>query len=663
MEADRVNRLSRLSLARADVVAAATLAAAGAVIAWPVLTGGYLTYLDNPAHLAEVGAAAFEAFNGWSETAFCGFPVSTLHSPLWYGVLSAFTRAGVSPFTLYALFVWLGFVAPPLALYSVARKALTPSVAAVLAFVLLLQRPAIVGIGSAPGGMWTFYIAAAALVVLIDRLARPCRSMRDAAAIASLVGFIVVTHLYAVVPLALIAVIHAWTVMGKRKGGEHGLAPQALAAAAGIPAAAVYWAPLLMARGTSWFEPQNLAGAMVMARLAVPTHALDLVQGHTAGISPGLIAGALPMLALLTAGVAGIAFLGRRRDDAPLYGALTAAVLLTLLVFVTGEFDVKLLGPGSWRMLYFVRLGLALAAIPYLARVSTWPVFRVRFPVWMLPLPVAVALMIAFQAGAPLRAAVPDPAGNEMDEVRALWKWLEENRQEDWGRVYVQDTFEKPRAGVELSQSHVLALTARETGVRQLGATYGVVPYLTARWTPSEFGTLFRGTVRDTGDVVRVVDWMRLANATHVVTSDTSTARTLAVSGQFEDLFAVGRFNVLRAAAIGSEWVAAEGPGVETLWARFETGRYAMRLRGDGSGSVLVRSSYHPFWRFAGPDRIGVNVEDTGLMRLVDLPPGETEVTMTFLPPAWPLLLSAGSWFVIAAVWVFAGPGRKRRKA
>jgi hypothetical protein len=209
----------------------------------------------------------------------------------------------------------------------------------------------------------------------------------------------------------------------------------------------------------------------------------------------------------------------------------------------------------------------------------------------------------------------------------------------------------------------VLALTARETGVHQLGATYGVVPCLTARWTPSEFGTLFRGMVRDTGDVDRVIGWMRVANATHVVTSDTSTARTLADSGQFEELFAAGRFNVFRAGAIESEWVTAEGAGFETLWARFETGRYRMRLRGNGAGSVLVRSSYHPFWRFSGPDRIGLNVDDTGLMRLVELPPGETEVTMTFRPPAWPLLLSACSWIVIAAVWVLAGPRRKRRKA
>ncbi len=38
----------------ADALAVTTLLASGAVIGWPVLGGGYLTYLDNPAHIAEV---------------------------------------------------------------------------------------------------------------------------------------------------------------------------------------------------------------------------------------------------------------------------------------------------------------------------------------------------------------------------------------------------------------------------------------------------------------------------------------------------------------------------------------------------------------------------------------------------------------------------------
>ena len=37
----------------ADLVTVATLLAAGVVVAWPVFTDGYLTYLDNPSHLAE----------------------------------------------------------------------------------------------------------------------------------------------------------------------------------------------------------------------------------------------------------------------------------------------------------------------------------------------------------------------------------------------------------------------------------------------------------------------------------------------------------------------------------------------------------------------------------------------------------------------------------
>jgi hypothetical protein len=639
---------------RADALAVATLLVSGAVVGWPVLGGGYLTYLDNPAHIAEVYAAAFEAFNGWSEIAFCGFPIAALHSPLWYGALSLMAKIGLPVGPLYACCVWLGFVAPAVALYAVARRALAPIPSAALAYLLLVQRPAIVGVGSAFGGMWTFFLSAAGLILLVDRLARECVSIRDMAWIAALVGFIVVTHLYAVVPLMLLALYHSWWVLGSRRGNRDSLVRQAVAGGLGILAAAVYWAPLMLARDATVIVPQNLTAAMISARLAIPTEVLNLINGQFPPFTPLVLLTAAPMIALLGVGTAGVVFMMHRRDNAPVYGLLMAATLLLLLFFLTAEFDTKMLGPGSWRMLYFVRVGLALAAIPALARLvgAGGGAGRRR---WIIAAAVAVAA--AWWFGAPLRAVTPPPSGPEMAEVGRLWEWLEANRSDEWGRVYLQDTFERPRPDVKLSQSHVLALTAYRSGVRQLGATYGVSPYRTALWTTSDFGMVFRRRVGEEGDVERLTDRMWASNATHIVTSDAGTSRLMGTSDVFERLFVAGRFSVFRATAIRNEWASALGAGIEVDSVHFRTGRYRLKIRADRPGDVLVKSSYHPAWRFSGLSPIRVHVEETGLMRLKDLPAGQSEVAITFRRARWPRVLSAWSWFVIIAGLVLTRRG------
>jgi hypothetical protein len=646
------NRSSRA----ADSLAVASLLCTGAVIGWPVIAGGYLTYLDNPAHLAEVYAAAFEARNGWSEVAFCGFPIATLHSPLWYGLLSWLARIGFGS-TPYVCCVWIGLVAPSLALYRVARRSLAPLPAGAVAYLLLVQRPSVVGVGSAAGGMWTFYIAAAALILLVDRVSRPCTSRRDAAEIAALVGLILVTHLYAVVPLALLAAVHAWVVVGSRRGRRAGILRQASAAALGAAAAAAYWAPMVLARGALVIHPQNLDARSIIARLLVPTHVFELLNRHSTPIDAAAAVAALPMVALAAAGVLGVFHLNRRSNDAPLYGAVIAAVLLTVLLFLTSEFEIRLLGPGSWRLLYFVRVGLALAAVPFLVRLTRLCGRRARGTVgwWAGPLLVAVALAVGWWFGAPLRAVVPPAGGTEMADVEALWAWLRAHRTGEWGRVYLQDTFEFPKGDVKLSQSHVLALTSDRTGVYQLGATYGVAPYRTVSWTPSEFGTLFRRFVTDDEEVyeTRVMLWA--VNGTHVVTSYASTERMLESSDDFEVVHRVGRYTVFRAKTVSNEWASAMDPGLEVAVDAFETGRYRMRVFVQRpGGQVLVKSSYHPAWRLtaSGAGTPKLRQEDSGLMRLEGWAVGETSVELDYHPVRWPVAVSLCAWAAIAGLFV-----------
>jgi len=637
----------------ADLAVGASLIASATVIAWPILVGGYFTYLDNPVHMAEVYDAAFEARGGWSEIAFCGFPIHALHSPLWYGLLAHLVRAGLPAAALYAACVWFGYLAPALAMYVVARRRIPPWLAAVPAYLLLVQYPAIVGVGSALGGMWTFSLAVAALILLVDRLSRPAQGCRQTAWIAALVAFILSTHLYAVLPLAIVGVLHAWIGLERRRFGWREVLVQAAAGALGVMAAAWYWMPLALARESLVIRPQNLGAVAVLAQLLLPAHVLELVNGEIPDVTPSLLLRAVPMVALFASAAAGALRLGGRRDDAPLYGALLAAVILVLLVFVTSAFAVKALGPGSWRMLDFTRVGLAFACLPFLERFAqgrSGAVDRLRSGMVG-----AAAVGLSFWFAAPLRAVVPSPHGPEMAEVKGLWEWLSRNRSDDWGRVYLQDTFERPRPEAKLSQSHVLALTARRTGVCQLGAGYGISPFRTVDWTPSEFATLFRRYINDDERVGYVKDMMWGTNATHLVTCDARVGRRLETSAGFDVLHRVGRFVVFRLNEIECRWADPLTAGVEVPSAEFAPGRYRLLVRSSNpSGRVLVKSSYHPHWRATGQPGLKLRAESSGLIGLEGMNAGETEVALDYRPPRWPLGLTILCWIAIAVLAVGA---------
>ncbi len=651
----------------ADLATVAALLTAGVIVAWPFFTDGYLTYLDNPSHLAEAISLANEGRTGWSDIAWCGFPIGVLHSPLWYGLLAWLIRAGVAASCAYSLLAFIGFAAPALSVYAVARRRLPAAGAGALAFLLLVQRPAVVGVGSALGGMWTFYIAAAAVVLLIDRLSRPCRTTRDVAWIAGLSGLVGLTHLFAAVPIVIILVVDlVRSVPAVRGTGEDrrddAPARKLAAWALGAALAARYWLPALVARGETVVHAQNLSFTAALARLAVPTDVLALLNGRFAPVDGRFMLDAVPMLVLVAFGVAGVVLMRRREDDVPLLGAWLAFAVFVLVAVVAPLMGAAFLGPVSWRMIYFVRLGLALAAIPALAALRTT---RVRVPGAAVAAVLVVAAALgALVWGAPLRRAVPPRvSGPEMAEVESLWSWLSVNAQNDRGRVYVQDTFATPPRSAALSRSHVLALTSQRSGVRQLGATYSVAPYRTAEWTRGEGGRLYNLRLDDPREIRELLLLMRHSNAGYLVTSDPTAAEKIATVDVFAEVHRAGRFAVFELVGNASRWVEPLTEGIEAE-SYPQTGegdardasKLVVRYRSarDG-GALLVKSSYHPFWRYDGPGNDGhggvaLRAHDSGLTVVDGLPSGEHEFELVYRQPAWPLWVSLAALVALLAL-------------
>jgi hypothetical protein len=669
---------------RGDVVAVSMLVLAALVVSWPILAGGYLTYADNPAHLAEIHSLASEKGGGWSDIAFCGFPIGTLHSPLWYGSLAALVRLGVPAGALYALALFVGFIAPSIAIYLVCRRYLTPLSAALIAYVFLVQWPSLVGLGSPLAGMWTYFLAIAVFVLLVERLSRGFRRRMDIIRLAILVGLIAITHLFPLVPLAVVGVVHLVRVVMKRSSPAS-LLLQIAAVAAGVIAAAAYWLPMALAFESTTFTPQNLTPAMAFVRLVFPADVVALVKGEGPSLTLRTFVGALPMWALIAGGVSGLFLWKRRKCEIALYGAASSVILAFLVVFAAPATSSRLFGPVSWRLLDFVRAGFALGTIPALmviearvlkpARVPksprasergaspTLPPKSVRAPALVRAHAIVLALVglgLAFWWGAPLRRETPRVESREMAEVRELWRWLEDNRGDDWGRVYIQDTFMTPPESAELAGSHVLSLTAHETGVRQLGPYYGVVPYRTRGWTMGQVGLVYGIRVRGPEDLGEIRRRMILSNATHLIVADPVLGARLDGARELSLLRRIGRFSVFEAEGLTPQWAAPLVNDAMVTVHDYQNGAVEFSVASQRGTTALVKTSYHPFWKLTGPESARLSGDPSGLIQVGGLPAGEHRVTLTYREPRWPVWVSLAGWLLIGG-FALLPPKRLKR--
>ncbi len=622
-------------LSNSDVWMVVLLILSALLVARPLSTGGLALYLDNPPHLAEIHGAAHNAQGGWTDDAWCGFPVGNLHSPLWYAPLVWIARSGVDVDPFYFGAVLLGFLAPALAMYRVARRSLSPAVAGAVALALLIQRPVILGVGSAFGGMWTFYLSAGFFILLVDELART--SWRVPWRPAVLTGLILISHLFPVVPVALLSSLALLIHLARGRLTRVRALALGGGLALGVLAAAWYWLPMLLAGELTRLEPQVLSPGQILARLLVPTDILAMLTNRMPAWSWDTVLGAIPMVLLAGAGVAGAFFMKRRRDDAPLYGLIIAAAVLVVLTLVVTRIDVKILGPVTWRLVYFARIGLAFSALPLLALV---PLSATRPAATMVAL-APIMLLLAYASGLPLVKNTPTVDSRDMADLRRTWSWLAANRQDDWGRVHLQDTFQLDPGPNGLGASHVLALTARESGVRQVGSMYSVAPYPTVAWTASEFSTLFGKFITLPADARYVAEKSWFANATHILTSDPRTAGVLKASGGFAPLFASGRFEVMRVVGNQGDWanLFADGTGLEGV--DFKSGQIRIPL-GDAAHpqGLMVKTTYHPFWR--APDHLGAELSQhpSGLMEIQGLDGLTPVLDLEFRPPVWPRFVS-----------------------
>jgi hypothetical protein len=645
----------QLRLDRRDAFALVSLIATAVVLAWPILTGGYFTYIDNPVHLAEIYELA-KGGNGWSELGFAGLPVTTLHSPVFFPFLAALVRAGMPLAPAYVAFVLAGLVAPSVAFYLVARRRVAPAPAFVLAYLLLVQPSVVWGIGSPLAGMWTHGLASALLVLLFDLLARPKLSSVEHLVASLLLTLAVLTHLFVLPIVALMAAITTGMHLRRATMDRPELYRRAVGWAIAAVASAKYWLTVMWVSDVNAAPHPAFRLVDIAVRLFLPCEPLYLLDERAAeGIRYDLfLTDALPALVIVTLGVLGFM---RRKRTGDRFGeaGFWLAVAVLACLFVHRYVPLRFLGPVSWRLIDWARIGFAVAALDVLSSPAVE-----RLGVRALTGALALAPVLAVWWGLPLRRDHPEALGADVREVQELWGWLGTHSSEDWGRLYLEDAFGWAWRDGGLAQSHLLVLTKHHVGMPQLGVYYGVVPYK-LRWTLSEFNSLF--STRNPSKEW-ILEAMGKTNAGALVTSNADMARLIEETDAFDVLHRTAHYTVFRLRDAEDAPIAELSPSNHVSDVDERPGEIRLTVRADyGRARILAKVAFHPFWHLEGAAGAWLRESPEGFLVIDDIPRGESKLHLWYEPSRVPGLVTALGCLLQSA-WAFflAVPALRRRR-
>jgi hypothetical protein len=622
---------------RLDVLFVSSLVLGGVVLLLPLRGDYLLIYVDNPVHLAETAELIKGGLGSWSELDFCGLPLSTLHSPLLYGLLALLGRIGLPLTTLYRLALLAGTAAPSLALYAVARRR-SQWGAWVAAALYMILPTNVAGLASAAGGMWTFHVGTALLVFFAQEVSAPWSRGR-ALRIGLLLGAIGLIHTFVLVA-ATITVVIAWFILAIRRTLTVRLLGADLAGfAAAALVSACYWGPILFVSNAANAGEQSISPLGLLLRLITPTSLETLLTGPVAQSAQSdlLFTDCLGPVGLILLAALAVARFRQRPLQPVQWTGLGLAVVVVALLLLASQRPIFIFGPVTWRFLSFAQLGLAMTADVGLAgeRLVEGRQRR-RVPAMAS----ALFVLSCLWWNRPLALdAHPDDA-RDLADLRATWTWLKTEGSPQWSRIYVQDTYEGDST-MGLGMGHVTTLTKSMTGIRQLGAYYGVHPFKVGRFTLSEKHSLF-GATPPTDDIF--VHSMALTASDALLLAHPMYREWMAHQPDFAEVFQQGRFSVwARRRPSGSPWALPVSNAVRVVSTAYDQREVSVTV--DASApeqSVVLALSYHPWWVVQTP---GVRLVEqrTGLGLLQGIPQGRSTIRVTWQPSrVWWLLTLAG---------------------
>lgn len=606
------------------------------VLCIPFWRGGWRISGDHAAHIAELLDLASNT-SGWSDIAFAGFPLGTLHSPLWYGLLAFFISLGAPAWMTYCIGVtgteiFLGLVA-----LEVGSRRAQRAPALVIAVLVQTQSLLVTGPSGVLSGMWTFGLACAFFIWLVDRVHERMEGQVPLQ-IAALIGVIGLTHTFAIFAVVAVVFVRSLTLLTSGPEQRRQIPALALASMLGAVCAAAYWIAALLTIDTRDVVPVVSFGwpnfQIFFGPLLDDAFVPGPVVANFLPTFPDLILWTLAALSLLRLGQL------QTRDRTFLATALATMTVVLFVVSHIAEWQGRsLFGPIPWRILVVVRCLLLVPALSLFPRAR----LGTRAQIATLTLGIVLASYWTAQRERWLRAEMPGPRDPSHEHVIALQRTLAHFAPTFRDRVYVQNTH--GMAPGALAGGHALALLHARSGLNAVGSYYSLVPFPTDRWLTS-FGDPLVGSSPNNASRGVVDERLDSLGVEALVVSDPTTIETLrGWTPAYTDLGTVGPFAIFRRPRPGmarsNANVSVENFSLEDGEIQFDVGD------ADATHDVLLAVSFNEHWNIIeGPEHAYLARRMDGLTRLV-VPAGRHHIVLRYERPRWPTYVSIIAWLVL----------------
>lgn len=616
-----------------------TSIACSIAVCLPFWRGGWRISGDHAPHVAELIDLAHNS-SGWSDLAFAGFPLGTLHSPLWYGLLASIVQLGAPAWLTYCVGVTCSEIFLGLVSLEVAARRAQRAPALVVAVLVQTQNLLVTGPSGILSGMWTFGLACAFFIWLVDRMHERMEGQVPLQ-VAALIGAIGLTHTFAIFAVVAVVFVRSLTLLVSGAEARRQIPALAAASALGALAASAYWAAAWLTIDTRDVVP--------VVSFGWPNFQIFFGPLLDDAFAPaGIVSLYLPTLADMTLWIlAALSLLRLGQLQARERGLVaTALATMTLVLFVVSHIAEwqgrSLFGPIPWRILVVVRCLLLVPAVSLFPRVR----LGARTQIATLALGVFVTSFWIAQRERWLRAEMPGPRDDSHAHVRAVQRAVAALAPTLRDRIYVQNTH--GIAPGALGGGHALALLPARAGVRAVGSYYSLVPFPTDRWLTSFGGPLVGSAANDTFRNI-VDERLDDLGVEALIVSEPSTIEALRRwTPAYTDLGAVGPFELFRRPRPGMarslSGLPVEHFSLEDGVIRFDVGD------SDGTHDVMLAVSYNTRWRIVeGPSHAYIARRMDGLMRL-SVPAGAHHIVLRYERPRWPFYVSLAAWSLLIAL-------------
>lgn len=624
-------------------LARAVSLAVSVLLTIPIWNGGWLLQGDHAPHIAEAIDLS-QHTSGWSDLAYGGFPLGVLHSPLWYGLLALVVRAGVPAWVAYCSFVTLTEIVLGLVAFEVGRRRAPTAVALGLAVLVQTQSLLVTGPSGVLTGMWTFGLAIAMFLVLVDRLHERFDA-RIGAQIAALVAGIGLTHTFAIHAVVALVLVRVASLLVLGKEERKSVIGLGSAAALGALASAAYWLAAALSIDTHDIHP--------VVSLGWPNFQIFFRPFLEEAFDPwAVVLYRAPELAdLLLLVIAALSFLRLSRLDARERAVFATSIgTMVLVLFVVSHIatmrERHVFGPIPWRIMVVTRtllLFVALATFPRV-RLEARRALAATVVVGVLCLLWAShrSRLLSFESGS-ARDDVYAELHEVYREVGRLAPTLE-------GRVYVQNTH--GIAAPPLGNGHPLALLPARAGVHAVGSYYSLVPFPTDMWLTSFVGPVVGQTPTDSTRQVVDERLDDLGVELLLLVDRPSPEVMRRWAPEYSHVSSPGRFTILRRRRPGM--ARSDDASARVSHFALGDGRIELDVANErGEHDVMLAVSYAQRWRLVDPpEGAYLARRRNGLMRL-HVPVGAHHLTLAYEAPRWPLAVSAMGWLLIFG-WAWA---------